>query len=172
MERRDRRCGRGRIATSEGAEQVSRENLAARAGRWSAHNRKKAIWGWIAFVVLATVLGGAVGMNKMAQEDLGNGESRTADRAVAAAGFPDDADEQVLVQAKGSGTVRDANVRAAVRDAVSRLEVTRHVSDVKDPFAEGNAGQISKDGRSALVTFKVSGDDELSEKHVGAALAT
>ena len=27
--------------------------FAARAGRWSAQHRKKAIWGWIAFVVVA-----------------------------------------------------------------------------------------------------------------------
>src|SRR3954452_23267720 len=111
MERRRRRCDAAHITTLEGAQQVSRENLAARAGRWSAHNRKKAIWGWIAFVVLATVLGGAVGMKKIADEDLGSGESRTADRAVADAGFPKHADEQVLVQAKGSGGVRDAPVR-------------------------------------------------------------
>ena len=40
---------------------MQKNNLAARAGRWSAHHRKRAILGWIAFVILATVLGGAVG---------------------------------------------------------------------------------------------------------------
>ena len=38
-------------------------NLAARAGRWSATHRKTAIFGWILFVVLATVIGGKVGQN-------------------------------------------------------------------------------------------------------------
>ena len=28
-------------------------NIAARAGRWSAQHRKKAIIGWLAFVILA-----------------------------------------------------------------------------------------------------------------------
>ena len=37
-------------------------NLAARAGRWSAQHRKTAILGWIAFVVLATLIGGKVGL--------------------------------------------------------------------------------------------------------------
>ena len=35
-------------------------NPAARAGRWSAQHRKTAIFGWILFVVLATVAGGGV----------------------------------------------------------------------------------------------------------------
>ncbi len=28
-------------------------NFAARAGRWSAQHRKKAIFGWLAFVIVA-----------------------------------------------------------------------------------------------------------------------
>ena len=80
---------------------MPKQNLAARAGRWSAQHRKRAILGWILFVVLATVIGGAVGVNNLADEDMGNGESRTADQAVAAAGFPKETGEQVLVQGKG-----------------------------------------------------------------------
>ena len=36
-------------------------NLAARAGRWSAAHRKAAILGWIVFVIVATLIGGSVG---------------------------------------------------------------------------------------------------------------
>ena len=36
-------------------------NLASRAGHWSATHRKRAIFGWLAFVLIATVLGGSVG---------------------------------------------------------------------------------------------------------------
>ena len=36
-------------------------SIAARAGRWSATHRKTAIWGWLAFVVVAFAIGGAVG---------------------------------------------------------------------------------------------------------------
>src|SRR6188472_943020 len=73
-------------------------NLAARAGRWSAHHRKKAILGWFAFVILATVLGGMVGQKKLADEDTGNGESKRGDMIVEAAGFPDQTGETILVQ--------------------------------------------------------------------------
>ena len=34
--------------------------FAARMGRWSARHRKTAIWGWIAFVVVAFVIGNQV----------------------------------------------------------------------------------------------------------------
>jgi len=82
---------------------MQKNNLAARAGRWSAHHRKRAILGWIAFVILATVLGGAVGQRMLADEDTGNGESRAADQAIAAAGFPKKTEEQVLVQGRARG---------------------------------------------------------------------
>ena len=76
-------------------------NLAARAGRWSAQHRKTAILGWIAFVVLATVLGGKVGQNNIDQSAAGNGESKRGDMIVEAAGFPEQAGEHVLIQATG-----------------------------------------------------------------------
>src|ERR1700712_1956836 len=97
-------------------------NLAARAGRWSAQHRKRAILGWILFVVLATAAGGAVGVRNLAAEDTGNGESRAADQAIAAAGFPKQSGEQVLVQAKGDGaSSRDAPLQSAVGDVVPPL---------------------------------------------------
>ncbi len=95
---------------------MQKKNLAARAGRWSAHHRKRAILGWILFVVLATVIGGAVGQNSLADEDMGNGESRAADQAVAAAGFPEETGEQVLVQARKGKVSND--------DPASRLPST------------------------------------------------
>jgi RND superfamily putative drug exporter len=147
-------------------------NLAARAGRWSARHRKTAVFGWLAFVIVAFMIGGSVGQKKLADEDRGNGSSKVADQAIAKANFPDEASEQVLVQMRGAGSIRDARGIAAIRDVVGRLKATANVKDVESPLARGNAGQISKDGRSALVTFKLPGDSKLSEDRVDAALAT
>ncbi len=147
---------------------MQKNNLAARAGRWSAHHRKRAILGWIAFVILATVAGGAVGQRMLADEDTGNGESRAADQAIAAAGFPKKTEEQVLVQGKGP---RDAATKAAVGDVVKRLRAAPHVVEVESPYAKGNTGQLSRDGRSALVTFKLQGEDDVAKDRVDAALA-
>ena len=78
-------------------------NPAARAGRWSAQHRKTAIFGWILFVVLATVVGGKVGQNSVDDSARGSGESKRGDMIVKAADFPEQADERVLVQAADAG---------------------------------------------------------------------
>ena len=56
-------------------EPVKPEGLAARAAHWSAEHRKLAIWGWIAFVVVAVMLGNAVTKNEIHGEDLFTGEA-------------------------------------------------------------------------------------------------
>ena len=152
---------------------MPKQNLAARAGRWSAQHRKRAILGWILFVVLATVIGGAVGQRMLAEEDMGNGESRAADQAVADAGFPKESGEQVLVEARGGQklTVRDGKFTAAVGDVVTKLKATPHVKEVESPYAKGNEGQLSKDNTAALVTFKIAGEDDVAKDRVGATLA-
>jgi RND superfamily putative drug exporter len=146
-------------------------NLAARAGRWSAHHRKKAILGWFAFVILATVLGGMVGQKTLADEDMGNGQSKTADQILESAGFPDQTGESVLVQGKGDLKVGDQRYTAIVDDVVATLSQTKHVDDVENPLAKGNEGNISEDGRSTLVTFKLPGDEDAAKDRVGDSLA-
>jgi RND superfamily putative drug exporter len=150
-----------------------KRNLAARAGYWSAKHRKIAIGGWLAFVVIAFVLGGAIGTKTLADDDSGNGSSQVADKAITKADFADKADEQVIVQARaGTLTVKDPEFKAAVTDVVAKLEGARNTVDVASPFEKGNEGQISKDGRSALVTFSIPGDEKLDEKVVTSLNAT
>src|SRR3954471_13387554 len=97
-------------------------NLAARAGHWSARHRKIAIFGWIAFVVIAFVIGGAAGTKKIKDENQGNGDSRRAAQIVAAAGLKDRASEQVLIQSRGAVRAKDPQFRAAVLDVTNRLK--------------------------------------------------
>src|SRR4051794_32954309 len=131
-------------------------NLAARAGRWSAQHRKTAIIGWIVFVVLAVVVGGRIGLNALDESASGSGESKRGDMMVEAAGFPQRAGEQVLVQ---GSTADDPAVTAAVRDVVTHLRRIKGVSEVERPLA-------SADGRSVLVSFKLPGTDEQVAKRV------
>src|SRR5215218_9404649 len=106
------------------------QSFAARAGRWSAQHRKKAILGWFAFVILATVLGGMVGTKTLADEDTGNGESKRGDQIVEAAGFPDQTGETELAQGKGARQVPDHKFTAAVKHRVTEIEATKDVQAV------------------------------------------
>jgi uncharacterized membrane protein YdfJ with MMPL/SSD domain len=144
------------------------KGLAARAGRWSAQHRKTAIWGWLAFVVIAFLIGNSVGTKTLQSDQLGVGESGRADHTINGA-FPRSADELVLIQ---SGTARatQPSFRAVVADVQRRLGRVPYTQQIESPYAAGNSGQISADGRSALIRFKVVGDDTQSEDRVGASL--
>ena len=150
-------------------------NLAARAGRWSATHRRIAIVGWFAFVILALMVGSAIGVEEIQDEDSGVGEAREADRAVADA-FPENSAETVLVQSRGGVTADQPEFRAVVDDVVRELESTDDVVDVESPYSAGTAGGISQDGTSALVAFEIPdpGDDAdvTVEDLVEAPLAT
>jgi uncharacterized membrane protein YdfJ with MMPL/SSD domain len=132
-------------------------NLAARAGRWSAQHRKKAIFGWLAFVIAAVFIGGSVGTKTLGDSDFGIGESGRADDAIAEH-FPEKGSESVLVQSRDGARTDDRGFRSVVDEVVARLERTRNVQNVSSPYARDNAGQLSEDGRSALVTFELPGD--------------
>jgi uncharacterized membrane protein YdfJ with MMPL/SSD domain len=149
--------------------QTSSRNFAARAGRWSARHRKIAIFGWLAFVAIAAVGGSAAGLNTFVWQENGPGEAGRADQAIFDH-FPRHAEETVLIQSR-AGTTRDDAFKGAVADVEHRLQRTPHVTHIQSPFAPGNGGQISHDGRSALVGFQLAGDFDVTEKRVDAPLA-
>ena len=137
-------------------------NLAARMGRWSADHWKTATFGWLGFVVVAFALGMA-GSKSIDPNAAGPGESGRMDR-ILEAGFERPASESVLVQS-ASLAATDPAFRAAVDDVVARLSALDVVQNLRSPYAEGNAGQVSKDGGSALVEFDIRGAaDEAAEK--------
>src|SRR4051794_33068929 len=132
-------------------------NLAARAGRWSASHRKTAIWGWLAFVLVALALGSAAGMKNIADSDGGNGESGRAEKTAARA-FPQDASESVLAQ---SSTLKPSSpqFKAAIGDVKKRLAATGVGRDIAAPH-------VSPDGHSALIEFSVPGDEDKADARV------
>ena len=139
-------------------------NFTARVGRWSAQHRKTAIFGWLAFVLVSL----AIGMNLMPQKTIDPkdgmpGESGQAAKAMDGA-FPEKSSEQVLVQSKRL----DAGApqfKAAVADVTQRLEDTKGVANVE-------AGQVSADRHSALVTFELPGDSTKTKLSVKDSLAS
>src|SRR5215211_2479403 len=147
----------------------TRGNIAARAGRWSAQHRKKAIFGWLAFVILAVFIGGSVGTNTLSDDDSGVGESARATKA-ADRHFPDRSGESVLVQSQNGTSNRDPEFRRTVQSVVAGLQGTKYVRDVKSPYSKDSPGQLSDDGKSALVTFEI--PYENADDKVDTALAT
>jgi uncharacterized membrane protein YdfJ with MMPL/SSD domain len=146
------------------------KNFAARAGRWSARHRKIAIFGWLAFVLAAFVIGGNLGTKTLDELDLGVGDSGRAAKVVDKA-FPEVAGEQVFVQSKAH-TTTDPEYRAAIRDIERRLAANPEVREVKSPYAKDNPGQLSKDGHSALVNFEMRGTVDQAQDKVDSVLAT
>jgi uncharacterized membrane protein YdfJ with MMPL/SSD domain len=143
------------------------DNLAARAGRWSAQHRKKAVFGWLAFVILAVFIGGSIGTKTLSDDDDGVGESGRADKAITAH-FPDSDSESVLIQSHKGVDNRSPEYRHVVATVARELKATPHVTKVKSPYERGNDGTLSSDGKSALVTFEIPGADP--DKKVEAAL--
>ena len=125
---------------------------------------------WIAFVVAAFVLGGAVGTVSLKQSDLGNGESLAANKVLAAEFPAERAGEQVLLETRG-GRLSGARYRAVVDDLVVRLSRTPSVARIESPLQRGNEGMRSKDGTAALLTFQITGDPETVADRVQPALA-
>ena len=131
-------------------------NLAARMGRWSARHRKVAIFGWLAFVVIAFVLGGVVGTKELSDADAQPGEAGRAARIFAQAGFDRGDPEKVLIQStslKASGPAFSRTVHELER-VLGNLP---GIADLRSPYRYPR--QISKDGRSALIQFRVGARD-------------
>jgi uncharacterized membrane protein YdfJ with MMPL/SSD domain len=142
---------------------TKRNNLAARMGGWSAQHRKIAILGWFAFVLVAFALGNATGTTEIDQDTSGVGESGRADR-ILDAGFKLPAAESVLVQSD-TLVATDPAFQSAVQDVVARVSKLDAVKNIRSPLEPGNAGEIAKDGRAALVEFDIRGDsDDAADK--------
>ena len=140
--------------------------IVARIGRWSARHRAKAIVGWLVFVLVAAMIGGSA--KQLTTVETRDGEAAAATRTLERAGFERPAAEQVLVQVKGDGDVLAPPGRAAIRDVVGAVQATGRVTEVRSPLTE--TGQVSRDGRSAVVLFAMKGKSDEAPDRVAPVL--
>ncbi len=143
-------------------------NLAARMGRWSASHWKTATFGWLALVIVAFGIGGAVGMKNIDPNNAGPGESGRMDR-ILDAGFKQPAGESVLVQSTSLST-SDPAFKAAIADVVTGISGLDSVQQVRSPLDPANAGQIASNGHAALVEFEIRGDADKAVDKIGPVL--
>jgi uncharacterized membrane protein YdfJ with MMPL/SSD domain len=132
-------------------------NIAARMGRWSASHWKTAVFGWLAFVIAAFYIGNVVGTKNIKDDDYGTGQSHRADQ-ILKEGFPksDALTEIVLVQSS-SKKVADPQFRATVNEVIATVKGNPEVKNVKSPLVPAYRDQVSKDGRTAIVTWEMKG---------------
>jgi RND superfamily putative drug exporter len=101
-----------------------KSNLAAEAGRWSAKHRRKAILGWLAFVLVTFVAGGLVNQRHLTQAEMSNGQSAQGLRAHRG-GFPQARERAGARSRRRSLRIGGPALTAAVQDVVTRPERVR-----------------------------------------------
>jgi RND superfamily putative drug exporter len=145
-------------------------NFTARAARWSAANWKKATFGWLAFVVLAAMVGQFAGAVKLTESEQGNGGSARAQALLRSANIDQTADEQVLVR-NPTLTVHDPAFAHVIERVGRRVGAMSQIMNLRSPLEPGNARQISRDGHAALIEFSMRGKAETASDRVGPVLA-
>jgi uncharacterized membrane protein YdfJ with MMPL/SSD domain len=129
-------------------------NLAARMARWSGRHRKKAIFGWLAFVFVVFYVGNnVIGQKDLSDVDGFSGEAREAEQALHDAGLRPV--EEVVFFQSDELTVEDPGFQAAVEDVTGRLSQLQYVSNVQSPLTGDS--EVSPDGHAALVGFEIAG---------------
>src|SRR3954454_22827513 len=149
---------------------MSNDNLAGKAGRWSASHWKTAAFGWIAFALVAVLVGGAVGAKQMKSWAIAHGEARLAEQILDQANFKLPARESVLVQSRRV-TVGQPAFAAAVASVVLTLSHEKNATNIVSPIDHPGAGLISSDRHSALVQFDVKGKAEEAKDKIAPILA-
>src|ERR1700710_2082989 len=99
----------------QGAPVQKKQNFAARAGRWSAQHRKTAVFGWLAFVIVATLIGGNLGTKTIPSDEEGLTGDSARSVEIVKHSFPQTAGEQVLIQSK-TASPTDPAYRAVLKD--------------------------------------------------------
>src|SRR6516225_5432207 len=124
-------------------------NLAARMGRWSARHRRAAIFGWLAFVITAVVLGMAAGLKQIDQSNTNVGEAHKADQILKHAGFTqsDPLTEIVVIQSKHR-TITDPGFRRTVSDVIGAVAPSPNIHGLRSPLASDNRSPVSADGHT------------------------
>jgi RND superfamily putative drug exporter len=144
---------------------MERQNLASRAGRWSAAHWKTATFAWVAFVIVSIVIGNMAGSVKLSDSEQATGEASRGQAMLAKAGFLAPAAENVLVQSK-TQTLSDPEFRATVKRVAAKLATLPEVQQIRSPLTAAGAHAVSHDRHAALVQFSMRGKAETSDGRV------
>ena len=125
---------------------------------WSARHRKIAVFGWLALVVVAYLIGQLLGSPSMQNNDLG--QAGQAEATLEHLGVVAPTSEAVLIQERAAGHAyaTDPAMRQTVGQVVAALsKLPGAATAINSPLDAGGKALVSANGRSALVTFNVPG---------------
>jgi RND superfamily putative drug exporter len=125
---------------------------------WSARHRKTVVFGWLVLVAIVFVAGQSMGGKSVSVYDAG--QSGRAEQSLHGLGVAPPATEDVLIQARAPGQTftTDPALRQAAQQVVSALTRLPHAAaGIRSPLGTEGSALVSRDGRSALVTFQVPG---------------
>lgn len=132
--------------------------MTVRIARWSATHPWRAMGLWTVFVLLSITLGTAVG-TKEADGGGDVGETQRASEIIDSDAFPPGAaTERILVTAR-SGALDQAEARAALDDAATRLRALSEVDKVEGPVP-------ARDGSALMLSVSMAGDDDTAADRV------
>ena len=138
-----------------------RTSLTERAAGWSARHRKIAVFGWLLLVAVLFVLGQVAGSKNLPTYDAG--QAGQAERVIHQVAPAQDSNysENVLIQATAPGAawISDPAMRTAASQVATALAaLPKDATAIRTPQSAAGSALVSKDGRSALVTFTVPGN--------------
>src|SRR6266545_3788184 len=169
---RSRRCeARSELQTPTERQQMSplkhSNNIAARMGRWSASHWKTAVFGWLAFVVVAFGIATQLPMKTISTQDQNVGQAHRADEIFKKSGFgqTDAQTEFVLIQSK-TLTVKSSAFRAAIADVTKTVMPFKTIKNFRSPLDPAHGDQVSADGHTALVEWDMKGSDTVAQKKI------
>lgn len=111
-----------------------------------------------------------MGTNQLTEDQQGTGETATAQRMLADAGFKRPAGESVLIQPR-SLSAFDPRFHATVNAVTAKLAARPEVTNIRSPYQTGVTHAVSKDGHSALIQLDMVGAADKAKDHVRPVMA-
>src|SRR5690348_4148272 len=141
-------------------------NIAARMGRWSASHWKTAVFGWLAFLVVAFMIGTQVHTKTINQNDSNVGQAHKADQILKKA-FPEtEAQTELVLIQSPTKTVSDPAFRSTVEDVTRAVSGNLAIKNLKSPLDSANKSLVSDDRRTVLVTWDMKGKYDQAKKKI------
>jgi putative drug exporter of the RND superfamily len=153
---------------------AKRRPAVERIACWSARHSVITVLAWVAFA-LAAFFGGKL-LGTVSQPQYDPGQSGTAERMLSQLHVVTPPAESVLIAPRrataGETFATDPRLRQAASQVAAALRARPWAAaDVRSPDGPGGRALVSRNGRSALVTFNVAGPHAKADTTVAADLA-